>query len=95
MDDGEFQWDDRKATDNVAKHNISFEVAKLVFEDPFIFEWEDDRHSQDEQRFSAVGSVEGTILYVAFTFRESSIRIISARRAVPFERRKYYEQSQI
>lgn len=95
MDDGEFQWDDRKAADNVAKHGVSFEMARFVFDDPNLCDWEDDGQDMHEQRISAVGSVEGRILFVAFTLRESSIRIISARRAVPFEKRKYYDQAKI
>jgi uncharacterized DUF497 family protein len=30
-----FEWDKRKATRNLAKHGVSFEVAALVFADPF------------------------------------------------------------
>jgi uncharacterized DUF497 family protein len=41
IDDG-FQWDNRKAAQNYAKHGITFEIACEVFDDPFAIEWPDD-----------------------------------------------------
>ena len=41
MDDGKFQWDDKKAADNYADHGVRFEVARAVFNDPFALEWLD------------------------------------------------------
>jgi hypothetical protein len=64
-----------------------------VFDDPFIIEWIDE--GQDEhERFSALGMVENRLLYVAYTMRGSAIRIISARRAEAYERRRYHEENQ-
>lgn len=94
MDDGEFQWDDRKAAENVAKHSITFEMARDVFRDPFIVEWLDERHEAGEQRFAALGMVEQRILFVAYTMRGETIRVISARRAEAFERRRYHDENQ-
>jgi uncharacterized DUF497 family protein len=34
MDDGAFQWDDQKAATNYARHNVAFEAAREVFNDP-------------------------------------------------------------
>jgi uncharacterized DUF497 family protein len=33
MNDGEFEWDDRKAASNMAKHGVRFEFARDVFND--------------------------------------------------------------
>ena len=30
----QFTWDERKNRSNLAKHNVSFEIASRVFEDP-------------------------------------------------------------
>jgi hypothetical protein len=30
----EFVWDEQKSRRNLAKHGVSFETAKLVFDDP-------------------------------------------------------------
>ena len=93
MDGGEFQWDDLKAAQNLAKHGVSFEVARAVFKDPFAVEYVDDREDYGETRLIIVGLVDGRLLVVAYTMRDEAIRIISARAAEPFERREYHEQN--
>ena len=94
MIDDEFQWDDRKAAENYVKHRITFEMARDVFDDPFVIEWIDDGQDAGEHRFAALGMVEHRILFVAYTMRGDAIRIISARRAVSFERRRYHDENQ-
>jgi hypothetical protein len=42
-------------------------------------------------RFSAIGMVDGRVLFVNYTIRGDVIRIISARGAEPHEKRKYHE----
>ena len=93
MDDGEFQWDDLKAAQNLAKHGVSFEVARAVFKDPFAVEYVDDREDYGETRLIIIGLVDNRLLVVAYTMRDEAIRIISARAAEPFERREYHEQN--
>ena len=94
MDDGKFQWDDGKAAKNFAKHAITFEMAREVFDDVFAIEWPDDHQDAGEQRFAVLGVVEGRILFVVYTMRDEIIRIISARRAESFERRRYHDENQ-
>lgn len=94
MDDGQFQWDDRKAAANLAKHNISFEMARDAFRDPFALDWSDETQDPTEPRFSLLGMVEGRLLFVGYTVRGDCIRIITARRAEPFERRRYHDENQ-
>jgi hypothetical protein len=89
--DEAFEWDEAKAVENYAKHGVSFEVAIEVFKDPFAIEQLDDREDYGEDRYSIVGMVEGRILYVAYTLRNGTIRVISARGAEPYERRQYHE----
>ena len=93
MDDGAFQWDDLKAAQNLAKHGVSFEVARAVFKDPFAVEYVDDREDYGEIRLIIIGLVDNRLLVVAYTMRDEAIRIISARAAEPFERREYHEQN--
>jgi uncharacterized DUF497 family protein len=88
--DDDFEWDDRKAARNLAKHKVSFSMARDVFNDVSRIEWDDDDHSLFEQRFVAVGLVEGRLLHVTYTLRENRIRIISARVAEPWEGRRYF-----
>ena len=69
-------------------------MARDVFSAPFIVEWEDDGQDEGEQRFAALGMVDNRLVFVAYTMRAGAIRIISARPAEPFERRKYYDENQ-
>jgi uncharacterized DUF497 family protein len=89
MRDDDFEWDDRKAARNLAKHNVAFSVAREVFEDPNVVEWEDDGHGDAEQRFVAIGVADRRLLQVSYTFRGRRTRIISARLAESWERRRY------
>lgn len=88
----EFEWDETKNTINKEKHNISFETAAHVFEDPLYVELFDFEHSVNEDRYIAIGKVEN-ILFVVFTERVNRIRIISARVATEAERRIYYDEN--
>lgn len=51
----------------------------------------DFEHSVDEDRYIAIGEV-GDILFVVFTERKDTIRLISARLATDAERGLYYDQ---
>jgi uncharacterized protein len=92
MNDSEFQWDDGKAARNYAKHNITFEMAREAFNDFFFIDWLDDSQDEYEQRFAHIGMSVGRLLFVAYTMRGESIRIISARLATSVERRLYPDE---
>jgi uncharacterized DUF497 family protein len=91
MSDYEFEWDEQKASENLAKHGVTFDLARSVFKDALAADWADDRYEYGEDRFNVVGMVEGRLLLVAYTLRNGTLRIISARAAEPHERRKYHE----
>ena len=86
-----FEWDEDKNTINKEKHKISFETASYVFDDPYYIEMFDFEHSVDEDRYIAIGKV-GDIVFVVFTERKDTIRMISARLATNVERSLYYDQ---
>lgn len=93
-----FEWDETKAQSNLRKHRVSFELARAVFLDPFALT-EQDRMVDGEVRWRTIGVVgAGGILFVAHTLTELGkhelVRIISARRATPKERRLYGENRQ-
>ena len=75
-----FEWDENKNVINKEKHKISFETAAYVFDDPYCIEMFDFEHSIDEDRYIAIGKV-GEVLFVVFTERKDTIRLISARLA--------------
>jgi uncharacterized DUF497 family protein len=82
------EWDPRKAAANLLKHGVRFSEALTVLFDDLAVTAEDE--DSDERRFVTVGvSAEGQILVVVYTWRGDGIRLISARRATPKERRAY------
>ena len=87
-----FEWDEDKNRRNLAKHKVSFKTAKAVFDDPHVLSIQ-DRVIEGEERWQTVGMVSGTVLFVAHTYRDEGsdevIRLISARKAIPHERRAY------
>jgi uncharacterized protein len=93
MKDDDFEWHDAKAALNLARHGVSFEVARLAFDDAFAVVREDRRRDYGEERFVLLGAVQERLLAVAFTMRGECVRIISARLAEPQERRRYHEEN--
>jgi uncharacterized DUF497 family protein len=100
-----FEWDEAKNLSNQRKHGIRFEEASRVFFDPLHIVV-DDRIVGGEQRWQALGLIRRDagallLLLVAHTVREDEqadewievIRIISARRATPEERRIYEDEN--
>ena len=86
----DFEWDPQKAAKNFAKHGVSFEEAESVFGDPLGRITDDLRHSVGEERYVLLGvSHAQRLLAVMFAERGEAIRLISARRATPRERRDY------
>lgn len=92
MRDDDFEWDDARARTNAARHRVTFEAARDVFDDPFATGWLDDRETYGEVRYVTLGAVNGRLLSVSYTIRSDRIRIISARGADPREHRRYHEQ---
>ena len=87
-----FEWSPGKASSNLAKHGVSFDEARTVFEDPHGRITDDPRHSVGEARYVLLGHSERQrLLAVMFTDRAGAIRIISARVATRRERREYEE----
>jgi uncharacterized protein len=89
MRDDRFEWDDDKARANLAKHKISFEDAKHVFDTRNVNDDPDLTMDYDEDRFTMVGLVNGRLLAVLYTLRGERRRIISARLATRTEGREY------
>jgi uncharacterized DUF497 family protein len=93
MRDDEFEWDNKKAARNLAQHGVSFEAARLAFDDAFGVAREDLREDYGEDRYTLLGMVEARLLLVTYTMRGERVRIISARLAEPRELRRYHEEN--
>ena len=90
----EFDWHDAKAAANLKAHDVTFELAKTVFKDPFAIERLDDRENYGENRYLLIGmDAERELLLVVYTERKEHIRIILARRATPREQNDYYKKN--
>lgn len=91
-----FRWNEAKAASNWRKHGVRFDDAATVFFDPFHLSIIDREHSDDEDRFVAVGAATtGSVLTVCYAVRDDEVRIISARYATRTERRRYMDNDQI
>jgi hypothetical protein len=86
-----FVWDRAKAAANRKKHGVTFEEAATVFADPLAVVRVNRSPSRDERRMQIMGySLLGRLLLVAHVevYDEETIRIISARKLDPKERRR-------
>jgi uncharacterized DUF497 family protein len=87
-----FAWSEAKAMENRRKHSVDFEEAVTVFADENARLMHDPDHSLREERFILLGfSAKLRLLLVCHAYRENDelIRIISARKATPNERKQY------
>lgn len=81
-----FEWDEAKSEANLVKHGIAFDDASEVFYGPVIVKRSD---RNNEERWLAIGKSNDRLMSVIFTRRSDLIRIISARRPRPDEKRAY------
>ena len=87
-----YEWDSKKAQANRLKHGVSFEEAASVFLDPRALTFGDPDHSNEEPREITIGiSSRGRVLFLSHCERGDGIRIASARKATPKERKQYAE----
>lgn len=83
-----FEWDENKRLLNLEKHGIDFVDAVDIFLDLSRIERESFR--EGELRYQTIGTVNDIVLLVAYTYRKSTVRLISARRASKNEREAYF-----
>jgi uncharacterized DUF497 family protein len=92
----DFEWDESKSEQNVLDRGYDFEFASRIFDVP-VMQHDDSRQNYGEQRYIALGEVNGFVLHVVWTPRERARRIISSRPANPREVARYrgYRKNQI
>jgi len=84
-----FEWDPVKAASNLEAHGVDFADAAVALDDERALTMEDARHD-DEQRFvSLCLDPLARLLVVVYTWRDDTIRIISACKATKNETRRY------
>lgn len=84
----EVEWDRLKAKSNLRKHGIDFADAATALHDEQAVTIPDT--DTDERRFVTLAAdAQGRILVVVYTWRDDTVRLISARKATRHERRQY------
>jgi len=83
-----FTWDPTKAEANRRKHGVDFADAVEVLYDPQALTMADD-HPEEERYITTGTDTISRVLTVAYTWRQSTLRIISARKATARERAQY------
>ncbi len=84
-----FEWDEDKRLSTMEKHGIDFRDAQLLFDGRPVLTRSSSR--QGESRSTSTDFIGEKFYTVIWTVRESTIRLISARRARDAEERKYRE----
>jgi uncharacterized DUF497 family protein len=86
------EWDPRKATANLKRHGVDFADAATVLHDEQAITVREDEDG--EERYITVGmDALGNVLVVVYTWRNNKPRLISARKAMPQERKQYGGES--
>jgi uncharacterized protein len=87
----DFEWDEEKNEENIRKHGFDFADAWEIFESPMRVAL-DAKEDYGEDRLNRIGLLGNRIVVVVFTERgEDIIRIISLRKALKHERKKFEE----
>lgn len=85
-----FEWDKGNLNKNRFKHNVVPKECEEMFVHKPLLVSEDIKHSLNEKRFQALGMTKrGRKLSIAFTLRDSKVRVVSARDQSKKERRQY------
>jgi uncharacterized protein len=74
-----FEFDAAKSETNRIKHGIDFIDAQRLWDDPLLLEI--PAKTEDEPRYLVIGVIDGKHWSAVITYRESTVRLISVRRA--------------
>ncbi len=83
-----FEWDEEKSENNLSAGGFNFAYAAMVFDGPTL-EMDDHRPGYNERRIQVIGQAGNDILFVVYTWRGDTRRIVSARKANRRERDVY------
>jgi uncharacterized DUF497 family protein len=84
----QYEWDEAKATANLAKHGISFTAAARALGDARKVEILDDRFDYGEERIQSICMYQQQILFVVTVMQEEDI---CARKATRHEQEEYFQ----
>ena len=88
-----FVFDPDKDATNVEKHALS--LSDFAGFDEELVVLRDRRHDYGEDRFRAIGRLDGKIYVVVYVIRDEQTRLISFRRARGKELRQYERRGRV
>jgi len=87
-----FEWDEVKNQTNIRKHGLDFKDAPQIFDGPMLVDL-DPRQEYEEERWIGIGLLRNRVVVVVYIERhdEETIRIISLRKALSYEHKRFEE----
>jgi uncharacterized DUF497 family protein len=89
-------WDETKRQANIEKHGLDFVGAEEIFSFFMLID-EDDREAYGEQRWNAIGYLNGQIVHLTFVDHPDDegehLHFISLRKAETHEANRYYKEA--
>ncbi len=88
----DFEWDEQKNKENIRRRGLDFIEASEIFNHPMLIQL-DTRYDYGEDRWIGIGMTHSRVLVIVFTERDGgeTIHIISMRKALKHERKRYEE----
>lgn len=84
------EFDAAKDQINRQKHGLSLAFGTRVFDDPDLLILPTIRDEDREERYKAVGLVEGKLYTAVHVWRDETVRFLSVRRSNSNEEEAYY-----
>ena len=88
----EFEFDPTKDEANLFKHRLRLTFGRRVFDDPALALAPTVRNGDEEERWKAIGLVEGKLYTAVHVWRGEVARFISVRRSNSGEQ-AYYDRN--
>jgi len=87
-----FEWDEAKNEINLRKHGLDFADGPEIFNGPMLVQL-DTRQEYGEERWIGIGFIQNRVVVMVYTERDNgeTIRIISLRKALKYERKRFEE----
>jgi len=87
------EWDERKRVTNLRKHQLDFADAWKIFLRPVLTVLDEHSTEYGEERWIGIGLMDETrVVVIVYTEpQEDTVRIISFRKALSYERERYQQ----
>ncbi len=86
-----YEYSSAKKAANLKKHGLSFDDARQVIESSQTVTFEDNLYDYGEARYITLGLLNGDVVVITTAETDTTIRIISMRKAEKHEQPIYYQ----